>query len=630
MAKLRLRNPAAPSHLAGPADRLVIDVAASVPVPHLEGVYSYRNHGQEVEVGSVVSIPFGGSETFGVVVNLRLEGEEDARLKRILKVLQKEPLFKEASLNRYRRIAELYGASLFTVISSAVSVWGSNSLTKGSVAPLTEKSSFASEPDGRYLATIFGQAWRDEPETHLLLPIGVPWERVAVSLFLDRPERTLVLVPTERMLNLLANALSSREVDSFVAVTSHLRKSERSRINHKLVSDPPQLLIGTRGAALAPFEPERIIIIDSGDMNYAELRSPFFRGDDTQLWEGLNQVVTLSHARDLSTLARGKRYIRGRSGGKYTFQSTSLEASIEDLSKVIRKRGRALSILISVNDKSYSSGLVCSSCRNSSRCECGFPLRVSKRGSTPDCSKCLRKYESYLCVFCGGTRLMATKGGSESLALSMAKSIKNSRIFVSNSTVPKSHLSKSDQHDIVIATHGLEPQLIDGDGQYLGYDVIIMLGGRAAFSGASLHRTDRFRIGWSRLLGLANPKECFFLLDLDFDHPEFFELRRMDGERGLEVLLTERRELFLPPFSLLVELSADDGVLHKLRSALLSDEIFTRKGNEIFPVHDSAMIVRVNSNDRHELLQLLQSMTRLRSSNRLPRVAYRVDPQDRG
>lgn len=630
MEKLRLKRPTVPSPTGGEGERLVIDVSVAAPVPHLDGIYSYRNDGVPVNLGSAVEVPFGNSESYGFIVALRPERAEDSSLKKISKVLHLSPLFTEKSLIRYREIAERYGGSLFAILSSAAPSWLRSSSTDLSVNVKRREPVNSSAKDADYLSSLFHEseqvrslAGRSE-ERHLLLPIGVPWERVVVSLFLENPIPTLVLVPTDRSLSILQEALVARGVESFVALTSGMKKSERARAHQELIVYDQRLVVGTRTAALAPFDPGRVLILDPGDSNYLELRAPHLRADDLTLWSSAKELITLSHSRDLSLLATQATYQHGISKGKYQFFETSSDRVVSDLKNLIASNESTLSILVSVTDRGFGNGLICKSCRNRTLCSCGFPLRIPQRGDSPECSKCFTKYEVYRCRFCSGSELVATKAGSEALAITLAKSIKQSRVHLSNTSEPRVKIEKSKDQDIVISTHGLEPRVIDSHGNLLGYDIIIMLGGRAAFSGASLSRSDRVRRNWGRLLGLANASQAKFLIDLESHHPEFQELKRMNQAEGLRLVLQERRELDLPPFSVLVELKGETAALHQLRTQLLSDEIFESRGNEIFPVHHGKMTIRVLANQRVELLRLLQSVTRIRSAKRLPVISYRL------
>ena len=635
MARLRLTQPTVPSRSGGSGSHLVVEVSVAAPVPHLDGIYSYRNDGLSLQVGSVVRVPFGGTETHGFVVALRPEHPQDSTLKRISKVLHEEPLFTQVSLDRYRNIAERHGASLFSILTYAVPSWSSRGSSGSPDSEVIDPIPQASMKDRKYLSDIFGDLWEGSREAsknarkHLLLPIGIPWERIAVSLFLAKPVPTLILVPTERTLSTLTEALRARHFHSFIALSSGLKKSERAVLHRKLVSTDQRLLIGTRTAALAPFAPQRVLVVDPGDANYMELRNPYLRADEMELWQHVEEVITLSHSRDLATLASGSHYLEGVNKGRNQFLGTSLEQVISDLKRLIGNDESSLAILVSVTDKNFGNGLICKGCRNRAQCECGFPLRIPGRAATPQCSQCLMKYEAYRCKFCSSSEVVATRAGSQSLALTLAKSIKKSRVHLSNSSEPRTAIEKSKSHDIVISTHGLEPHVIDGSGSIVGYDIIIMLGGRAAFAGSSLARSDRMRRGWGRLLGLANPRRTRFLVDLESHHPEFHELKRSRDSLGLDLVLKERMELHLPPFSLLLELSGASEALHQLRDHLLEDSLFVDSSNEIYPVLHGKMTIKVLADDRTELLNLLQSLTRVRSAKRLPIISYRVIDEDR-
>ncbi|MGA1737703.1 MAG: hypothetical protein ACO4AM_00290 [Candidatus Nanopelagicaceae bacterium] len=630
MAKLRLKQPTARSSQKGGSERYVVEVAVAAPVPHLEGIYSYRNDGHPVNVGSVVEVPFGGSETHGFVIAMRPEGTNDSALKKITDVLHLGSLFSEVSLRRFQGISERYGASLFSILSFATPHWSRTQIEGKNSSKVIHPTNEVSAKDRNYLTSLFpdliyGNSKEGQTrDNHLLLPIGVPWERVAISLFLAHQIPTLIIVPTERSLSRISHALKERGFENFISLTSSMKKSERIRAHQELLLNFPMLVVGTRTAALAPFDPSRIIIVDPSDENYEELRAPHWRADDLSLWSTTKEIFTLSHNRDLSLLASDKRYVAGTTKGKYQFIETAMDRVIADLKSLIRGEKASLAILVSVTDRSFGNGLICKTCHNRTHCSCGFPLLIPRRGESPRCSHCFKDYSDYRCHFCSGTEIVATKVGSEALALTIAKSVKGSRVHLSNSSEPRVTVTRSYDHDIVIATHGLEPRVADVSGKASGYDIIVMLGGRAAFSGSSLSRADRIRRSWGRLLGLAHPSKARFLVDLESQHPEFQELKRTSTSHGLDLVLRERRELNLPPISTLVELKGEESALQQLRKQFLGDHLFTMSGHEIFPVHQGRMVMRVKSECRTELLRLLQSVTRIRSAKRLSVVSYRI------
>lgn len=627
MGRLRLKNPIAVKPANEDSDSVLADVAVDVPAPHLDGIYTYRAPRGSLSIGSVVEVPFGSGYTEGFVISTQDDYGGDTRIKRIHRILEPEGLFDKMSLDRYQRLATRYGASLYGVIALATSSWRPKN-GKRSISQDQRDQLSPSSVDEEFVDRIFGSEWRNEKKAHLIIPPGFLWERIAISIFLSHPVETLILVPTERHLERLRAALLGRDQRGFTILSSSQTKSERASQFQSLLAAPPSLLIGTRMAALAPFNAKRTIIVDPGDENFFEQRSPYFRVDEPDIWS--NQVITISYSRDLPALAQGAEFIRGRTIGRYRLATTSPDSLIKDLSALTKGKSSA-SILVSYNDKSFSSALVCSGCRNRSVCECGFPLQVKTRSASPSCSKCLRIYERYQCRFCGSGKLIATKVGGESLARSIAKSIKGSRVVVSSADAPKDDvviMGDKSAITIVLATHGLEPRILGQDGEFLGYDIVVILGARAAFTSPSLARSDRFRLASSRLLGVINPKSGSFLVEIDPLHPELLELRGDREGRGVERVLIERGELGLPPYSILFELKGEDRVLQRLRTTLLSDQLFQRAENVIFPAHDGSMILKVVANQRDECTRLLVELSRVRSAKRLPRISFRVEPAD--
>lgn len=235
----------------------------------------------------------------------------------------------------------------------------------------------------------------------------------------------------------------------------------------------------------------------------------------------------------------------------------------------------------------------------------------------------------YRCIHCGATELRASRAGNRSWALALAKSIKGARVTLSEPTNMKVRVERPARGiALVIAEHSCEPRVTGVEGQSDGYDIIIAVGGTSGFNSSTLSKNDRFRMRWSRLKGLLHSKRASLLLDLEPEHPEFLELRNPEGGRGLEMILAERRELNLPPFSILAKLSGSDASLHHLKRSLEVDPLFKESSSEIFPVHDGNLIVKVDDSNRYELMKLLQAMVRLRSSKRLSTINYLLAPVD--
>lgn len=623
MAKLRLVQPSSPRYQQRTEEPIAVSVVVDVPAIHLEGEYTYLAAIGSVSVGSLVKVPFSHGETFGFVTKLLDKHPSEKTLKWINKVLVSEPLFDEVALDRYRKIAEVYGASLISILKLGIPV---RRPIKGEMEMVRAKSGRRpSSPDAEFVTSIFGSDWKRERRTHLLLPSGVLWDRVAISLYLADPKRTLIMVPTERDLSQLSVALAQRGISDFLQITSTQKVTERNQEFLRLRQAPAQLVLGTRVATFAPIAPEVIIIIDPGHEGYQERRSPYSRSDDPLIWDG--KVITINHTRQLSELSQGAKYLMGRDGSKVSFASTVTEKVIEDLQRELRTRHRGAVVLLSINDSSFGSGLSCARCKNATRCDCGFPLRMATRGAAPSCSKCLKVFEAYRCVHCGSAELKATKSGGRSWALSLAKSIRGARVILSESTNVKLFVErKSEKVTIVIAEHSCEPRVITAEGRAEGYDIILAIGGRSGFNSSTLSKNDRFRMRLSRLRGLVNSKQATMILDLDPEHPEFWELRSPSSGKGLEMILQERRQLNLPPFSVLAELTGSDNSLHQLKKSLQADDLFRRESSEIFPVHNERLILKVDQSDRLELMRLLQAMVRLRSSKRLAPINFILSP----
>lgn len=625
MAKLRLAHPKALLRDPDGVELVEVAVAVDVPVIHLDGEYSYLAPKESIDVGMLVKVPFGAGETFGFVTKVAPQPPSSGQLKRISKILVAVPLFGEEALTRYRRLVDLYGASLISLLKLAVPMRRSIKSIPNPAAKSVSKRS-PSSADARFLEKLFKDPWQHGKKSNLLVPIGTLWDRIAVSIYLALPGKTLVLVPNEHDLSVLLSALRMRQVSDFIVISGSQTESERLRNHLKLMDPSVDLVVGTRSAAFAPFNPERVVIVDPGHRSYMEQRSPYLRGDDDAIWDV--PVITLNHSRTISGIAQGEQFIASNPSRGHRFEAVGDEGMVARVARELSLRSGAITVLVSINDRSFSSGLHCASCRNRSSCDCGFPLHVAKRGQAPSCLKCGKSYAIYSCRYCSGSQLRATRSGGQSWALSLSRSIRGARVIVSDPQAPRSELLVQRKGvTIVIATQGQEPRIVDAEDRHKGYDIIVLMGGNTGFNASTLSRVDHFRMNWARILGLADPNKASFFVDLDPQHPEFQELRRNSSGRGLELVAQERKALALPPYTVLVEIEGEDAVLNRLKRSLETDPLFSRIGNLIFPVLNGRMTIKVRSADRVELMRLLQTTVRIRSARRLPPIRYRVSPE---
>lgn len=620
MAKLRLANPKVSRPREADLELVEVDVAVDVPVPHLDGEYSYLAPKASISLGSLVRIPFGTGETFGFVTRIKPWGGS-SKFKHVTSVLIPQRLFDEAALLRYRSIVDRYGGSLISLLKIAIPMRRASSIKF--IAPTKDQAAIRpSIQDQKFLSKYFGDLDFVQGED-LLLPPGMLWDRVAISIFLADPVRTAIMVPTERDLKYLERSLRERGVEDFHILTSTLRSSERSREFFGVLNSSTPLVIGTRSIAYAPTSFERVIIIDPGHFSYQEPRVPHFRSDDPFLWN--SSQITISHTRELSKIAASVLYRRGAPQTICSFLETNAQRLITDLQRVLRTKKGARSVLISLNDRSFASGLRCAQCKNRSSCDCGFPLAILERNGVPSCTKCGLRHENYRCNYCHSQSLQALRAGNQSWALSIAKSIKGARVLLSDSSNDKNDVVlKEDEITVIIATQGFEPRIYGQDGRYQGYDVIALMGGFAGFNSSSLAKSDQYRRAWTRTLGLARSRKADVLLELERSHVEFSEIVEPRENQGIENLLAERKSLFLPPYSILVEVTGESSALVRLRAALLQDRLFQTPGASIYPVQGERFVIKVGTSARDELLRLMLNMAKLRSAKRLSPIRYRI------
>ena len=82
----------------------------------------------------------------------------------------------------------------------------------------------------------------------------------------------------------------------------------------------------------------------------------------------------------------------------------------------------------------------------------------------------------------------------------------------------------------------------------------------------------------------------------------------------------------MPPFSTIAEVKGEPSALARLRENLARDTLFQEKESALFPIQGERFLVKVPERKRFELLQLLQGVTKMRSSRSLSPVFFVLDP----
>lgn len=632
MKPLKLKNPSAPG--VAPAItrscNRIASVAVKVPVPHLEGEYSYLVPAQmELAVGSMVKVPFGSQTTTGYVTEIfALPSQEQSsahQLKVIEKIENKHQWFESGLLDRSRRIASLYGGSLNGILNLAIP---RRSPTNKSATQVLEGLIPAKDNHRRFLADTFGTNWMKASQAALILTPAMLWERVIASLLSSESMSTLVLIPQESLIDRLLLALKKVGLSNVAVIHSSRAESERAHLHQLILRGSVKVLVGTRSAALAPFQPDRVVVLDMGDLNYRERRHPYFRVDEPLIWQGCKQFIAVNHAPTMEMLASGiaLSYPRKRLVALRDFRSKDSTEMVKAISTSISANAKS-NILVSINDRSFVSSMLCARCKNILRCDCGFAIGLKQRDADPQCSRCAKRQVTPRCKHCQGDKFLSYKGGAEKWALTLGKSIPKSRVVLSNADTFKAEIVQSKSGaQIVLATHGCEPLIVDDSGQSTGYQIVALIGGNGLFNSPSFAIQEETRMRWARALGLLSPENGIVLADLDQAHPEFRAMRSGDHTRHLGDWLKERRSLNLPPYSCIAEIRGEVSALTKLRASLAEDRLFKDKRGVIFPVQDSLFLVKVPRRDRFELLQLLQGVIRIRSSKRLSPISFIVEP----
>jgi primosomal protein N' (replication factor Y) len=364
---LKLKRELVASQPQAPSiDLPVADVWVDSGVYHLDTPFSYvvpRNLAEQIQVGSLVSIPFHGREVLGLVI-LRRADDGSSGLKTISKCLGKYPLVTPPLIELIQQASIRYAAHPFDFIRSAI---------PDRVALVEKEFNLPVQPDSRV---------RGRGTNHYL---QLPPAKSRALLFAGKVEAeagkggVLVLLPDVRELESLSRELDKKGL-KHVALGSHLSKSDHYRNFLSILTGETRIAIGTRSAIFAPVHNlATVIVYNEGSEHFFERRSPGWNVRDIALIRSKIENFDLifagySPSAETARLIDEGWIVFKRSRGKLkvsTFSQVHGELLPSRSIAPIRKALAEGPVLFVVPLKGYAQAIRCAKCKTISRCECG-------------------------------------------------------------------------------------------------------------------------------------------------------------------------------------------------------------------------------------------------------------------
>ncbi|MCH8613128.1 primosome assembly protein PriA [Arsenicicoccus dermatophilus] len=661
----------------------VAEVLVDVPLAHLDRPFEYSVPVEMADAavpGARVRVRFAGQDVDGYVIARKDRAEHAGRLASLRRVVSPEPVLTHAVLATCRDVARRYAGTVSDVLRLAVPprhAAAEKALTAAHPQGAEPVRPPRPEPGGwgalrageallRHLAeggTPFA-CWTATPAAADPLQDWPTLLAVAATTTLSAGRGVILVVPDHRDVDRVDAALTAAlGTGSHVRLTAAQGPQARYTAWLKVLRGHVRCVVGTRAAMFAPVQDLGLVAWwDDGDDLLVEPRAPYPHVREVLLGRARREGAALvagAYARsaevqqlvedgvvavvagDGPALRRAApRVLVAGEGPEPERDQAAAAARLPSVAWRTAKTALATGpVLVQVPRRGYAPSLACQTCRAPARCpSCHGPLALGGRDTPPRCRWCGTAVTAFECPRCEGTRLRASVIGDRRTADELGRAFPGTRVITSGAGEVVARVEGGPA--LVVATPGAEP-VAEG-----GYAAALLLD-----AWASLDRPDldaplealRRWLGAAALVRGAAAGGAVVLCGAPTDAPlpPVEALVRWDPGWLAARELAERRELALPPTTVMARVDAERHALADAMTAIGLGDVVERLGplpappppargpraQEPAPRH--RMLLRTTPDHVLELTDALRAMRATRAARKEPEpVHVVVDPRD--
>ncbi|NIZ89911.1 primosomal protein N' [Kineosporiaceae bacterium B12] len=646
----------------------VARVLVTVPLPHLDRAFDYlvpASMAAAAQPGTLVRVPFAGSDVEGFVLERLAESEHPGRLARLRRVVSDVPVLTPQVLELARRVAARYAGTLADVVRLAVPgrhAGAETAVLAEDPAPERPAATLGDDLAGWELhsagrAFLQHTAAGSSPRAVATSAPGTdPVELLAVAALacLASGRSALLVVPDHRDLDRLDAALTRRlPPGTHVRLEADAGPAARWSAFLRALTGRARVVAGTRAAALAPVPGLGLVaVLDDGDDSHAEQRAPYpharevavlraeqdgaaalllgtTRTAEGQLLLESGWARAVVASRDAVRARMPRVTVAGTSGPNAQDPLAAAARLPSDGWRVVREALQHGPVLVQVPRTGYVPVLACQRCREPARCTaCAGPLSVAGRSETASCRWCGRLATGWTCPVCGDDRFRAMVTGAHRTAEELGRAFPGVGVRTSGGSRVLDTVAA--EPALVVCTPGAEPVAAGGYAAALLLDGWALLGRpdlraqeealRRWITAASLVRSAR---EGGTVVVVADPQAAAVQALVRWDPPTFAERE-----------LAARAELGLPPSSRMAGFIGTDADVRAAVADLRSPAsarvlgpvpVTARGGEELVRT-----LVAVPLAEGPALTTAVRELVAGRSVRKLPPVRVRVDPPDIG
>ena len=631
------------------------DVAVNRPLPQL---FTYESS-KAIQIGSRVKILFGKKELLGIV--LRKSSQPEFQTNLILDVLDDQALFSRHQLELLQWAADYYkhpkGEAVHNFIPPYLKKLGNtfpNKITEP-VRCSTTKSNLSLTKEQKIAIANIQKITRFN--THVLQGVtGSGKTEVylkAIESILNKKQSVLVLVPEISLVPQTLGRFKDRFGDICHAYHSGMTPKARMKVWEEAAIEAPKIIIGTRSSILLPLKNPGLFIVDEEhDKSYKQHEGFRFSARDLLIKRAqmLDIPIVLGSAtpslQTLRSINEGRysvSHLRERVQAgiipKFSIIDTNLQAlesglsqqALVEIEKVLEQKQQAL---IFLNRRGYAPKFLCASCGWVAQCSsCESNLVFHHLEKRMICHRCDSRFAvPKHCPSCQEPSLIMSGQGTEKIEQFLQSRFVNSSIIrVDRDTTRK--VGALDNLIEEINTHSssilIGTRMLTKGHHFPNLALVVIVNLDQSLISLDPFALEDLGQQIIQVAGRAGREKTAakVLLQSGFpDHPILAVLKNGKYEDFATMVLKEREENKLPPFSFQAILRCHSRSIKKNIDALNKLANVNLSGIELFgPV--PASVAKKGGNYFHQII--LQSPSRKNLSKNLELILKKIQADKR-
>ncbi len=425
----------------------VIKVVVNTPLRRSFDYLPPENPNSHLIAGLRVRVPFGKRELIGLIIDSSAESDFDlSDLKRIIEVIDKEPIFDTSMMKLFKWAASYYHYPLGQVIHNAMPAHirqgkelkqvsdnqaGQESIIKTLTTELVlnkqqkqAKDSILKQGNNFHCFLLEGVTGSGKTEVYMQLIA----EKIRLGL------QVILLVPEISLTPQTIQYFKGRFADNIVAIHSGLTDKQRFNAWSNARLGDADIIIGTRSAIFTPLlRPGLIIIDEEHDASYKQQEGFRYSARDLAIYRAQLSDIPIILGSATPSLESLHNALRNRYS-LLSLESRAAKASAPTF-KCIDLRGQTLSegfsesllvsinkhlqknkqVLIFLNRRGYAPLLQCHDCGWTASCtRCDSSYTLHRNSPELRCHRCESQRKIiHVCPSCKSSALLAIGLGTE-------------------------------------------------------------------------------------------------------------------------------------------------------------------------------------------------------------------------